>query len=290
MPRRKDESLLEELFDALSLAPIWVGPVLAGFVLILICYGLPRFLPSSGPGQVDVSPLVASLIPVLGYLLAGAILFVWVAAEVRKLVTRGRLDRQTGADSIRALSWPAFEELVCEAYRRKGYVAEVIGSASGDGGVDVHLSRGGETVLVQCKQWKAYKVGVPTIREMLGVVVANGANKGIVVTSGRFTNAAIRFAGSTPQIELIDGDALRVLIATVQKHPMPTPAPAQAKAHAAPPQPGRQPACPTCGSAMVLRTAKRGAQAGSSFYGCSRYPHCKGILPSDLPVAGASGT
>lgn len=36
--------------------------------------------------------------------------------------------------------------------------------------------------------------------------------------------------------------------------------------------------CPRCGALMVLRTAKRGEHAGRQFYGCSRYPKCKGIV------------
>ena len=37
--------------------------------------------------------------------------------------------------------------------------------------------------------------------------------------------------------------------------------------------------CPKCGSSMILRTARRGRNAGGQFYGCSRYPKCKGALP-----------
>jgi hypothetical protein len=36
--------------------------------------------------------------------------------------------------------------------------------------------------------------------------------------------------------------------------------------------------CPRCGAPMVLRTAKRGARAGKQFFGCSNYPHCRGIV------------
>lgn len=39
--------------------------------------------------------------------------------------------------------------------------------------------------------------------------------------------------------------------------------------------------CPKCGSPMILRTAKRGINAGRKFYGCSRYPQCNGTRPSD---------
>lgn len=34
--------------------------------------------------------------------------------------------------------------------------------------------------------------------------------------------------------------------------------------------------CPRCGNAMVKRMAKRGRNAGGYFWGCSRYPRCKG--------------
>ena len=35
--------------------------------------------------------------------------------------------------------------------------------------------------------------------------------------------------------------------------------------------------CPKCGSKLVLRTAKRGDNAGNTFYGCSAFPKCKYI-------------
>ncbi len=38
------------------------------------------------------------------------------------------------------------------------------------------------------------------------------------------------------------------------------------------------PHCPKCGSEMVLRIAKRGDNQGGQFWGCSRYPECRGIL------------
>ena len=36
------------------------------------------------------------------------------------------------------------------------------------------------------------------------------------------------------------------------------------------------PHCPSCNAAMVKRKARRGANAGSEFWGCSRYPGCRG--------------
>jgi restriction system protein len=34
-------------------------------------------------------------------------------------------------------------------------------------------------------------------------------------------------------------------------------------------------ACPKCGAELVLRTARKGANAGKGFYGCSRFPSCR---------------
>jgi len=39
------------------------------------------------------------------------------------------------------------------------------------------------------------------------------------------------------------------------------------------------PKCPQCGSLMALRTAKSGKNAGSQFWGCTKYPDCKGTAP-----------
>lgn len=38
------------------------------------------------------------------------------------------------------------------------------------------------------------------------------------------------------------------------------------------------PRCPKCGSEMILRTAKHGINQGEKFWGCSRYPECRGIV------------
>ena len=37
--------------------------------------------------------------------------------------------------------------------------------------------------------------------------------------------------------------------------------------------------CPRCGKPLILRTAKRGPNAGKQFYGCSGYPACKYTQP-----------
>ena len=46
-------------------------------------------------------------------------------------------------------------------------------------------------------------------------------------------------------------------------------------------------ACPKCGAPMVRRIAKTGFNAGKSFYGCSRYPNCNGII-NEIPKQSTS--
>ena len=38
------------------------------------------------------------------------------------------------------------------------------------------------------------------------------------------------------------------------------------------------PCCPKCDSSMKMRTAKKGFNKGGKFWGCSKYPKCKGTL------------
>lgn len=37
------------------------------------------------------------------------------------------------------------------------------------------------------------------------------------------------------------------------------------------------PSCPKCGALMLRRTAKSGSNAGNNFWGCSKYPACRGV-------------
>ena len=106
-----------------------------------------------------------------------------------------RVGGQRGKNALNGISWREFERLVGEWFRRQGYAVRETGGAA-DGGVDLVLVRESETYLVQCKQWKAIKVGVNIVREILGVMAARGAAGGFLVTSGVFTGDACRFASA----------------------------------------------------------------------------------------------
>ncbi len=36
--------------------------------------------------------------------------------------------------------------------------------------------------------------------------------------------------------------------------------------------------CPTCGSPMVIRESKKGQHKGNKFWGCSKFPRCRGLM------------
>lgn len=41
------------------------------------------------------------------------------------------------------------------------------------------------------------------------------------------------------------------------------------------------PSCPLCSNEMVRRGAKRGTNVGNTFWGCAKYPACKGTLVAE---------
>lgn len=112
------------------------------------------------------------------------------------------------------------------------------------------------------------------VRELYGVMAAKGAAGGFVVTSGTFTDDAMAFADGR-NVTLVDGPRLVGLIKQARASQIARPAtpsmgPPSALSSTA------SPACPVCASEMVERTAKKGVNAGSRFWGCSKYPACKG--------------
>ncbi|MEH6651011.1 MAG: NERD domain-containing protein [Motiliproteus sp.] len=44
-------------------------------------------------------------------------------------------------------------------------------------------------------------------------------------------------------------------------------------------QKAEDPTCPKCSSPMVLREAKKGANKGDKFWGCSNFPKCRSVIP-----------
>jgi restriction system protein len=303
MARRKKTSPLEDILDLLAMLPWWVCVVLAAVSYFLL-HRLAAPIQASdiqGQGGAMVGAMMQKalihglamagqyIVPIL--CLTAAALSAWRRKQRQTLVTD--VAQARNADALDGMSWREFELLVGEAYRMQGYRVTEIGGGGPDGGVDLVLAKSSEKFFVQCKQWKAYKVGVTTVRELYGVMAAKGATGGFVVTSGRFTADAKDFAQGR-NIELIDGPRLFAMIqqarqaqsqpATAQREAPSTTGTSEAHARTAALEPSvavkavSQPECPRCGAAMALRTARQGANAGNAFWGCSTYPKCRGTI------------
>jgi len=267
-PRRRKNSLMDDLYELFLNRSGWlcVPVAIAAFALMDVLFAVIA-------GQNPALKGLAMTGPPLGTIAAILILLAGGKAAVGKIKRRKLYARQTGIDSILSLSWREFELLVGEAFRRQGFQVSETGGGGADGGIDLKLQKGAETTLVQCKNWRSFKVSVKEVRELFGVMVAERAQRAIFVASGSYTREARDFAGGKP-ITLIDGTALLDLVAPVGRT-------VQHVEVAARPQVGgpATPACPVCRTPMEVKTAKRGGNAGSQFWGCPNFPTCRGTRP-----------
>ena len=283
MARKKKSSPLEDMMDLVSLMPWWAGVAIAaiGYV-VLHRIATPVQVTAVQPGQIgnlitqtvftSFASIGQYLVPLVG--LVGAAMSLVRRKQRTTLVADVAQAQSTSA--LDGMSWREFEMLVGEAYRLQGYRVTETGGGGADGGIDLALSKGSEKFLVQCKQWKAYKVGVDVVRELYGVMAAKGATGGFVVTSGRFSEDAKAFANGR-NVQLVDGLKLFAMIKQAKQSLT-----ASAQKSSSNPQVFQtnstiESICPQCGSAMVKRTARKGGNAGSEFWGCSKFPTCKGV-------------
>jgi restriction system protein len=281
MARR--QSVFEDLIDITSRLPWWVGMTLT-LISYLILHGIAEseiktIQGLEGMGENVRNQLFKSLASIGQYLLPfiftlGAILSFFGRLKRHNLLASTNTPKSQSI--IGGISWQDFELLVGEAFRKKGY--KVTETPSGaDGGIDLILTKSGEKTLVQCKHWRSRRVGVKVTRELYGVMVAHGAEYGVVVASGEYTEAAVKFA-STNHIELVNGTRLTDMIRSAQQPTINT----AKKTHADSPSfngaslgAAKKPICPKCNTQMIKRTAKRGDNAGQLFWGCSSFPKCR---------------
>ena len=284
MSRRGRRSPAEDLFDLVALLPWWAGVALAALAyLVLHSIASQQVTHTPVPGQMGgaVSAMAfRSLASVGQYILPLICLFAAIGSAIarhRRRTLIANVSASDAANPLDGMTWREFELLVGEAFRMRGYRVSETGGGGADGGVDLVLRKEHETHLVQCKQWRAARVGVTVVRELYGVITARGAAGGFIVTSGRFSREATEFARGC-NVKLIEGPALMGLIKQAQSARVGAVPEAQApRPVVAPAATDEAPQCPKCGARMVKRMANRGANAGGAFWGCGTYPDCRGI-------------
>ena len=286
---RRSQSTFEDIMDLTAKLPWWLGVTLAVIAYSILHFYVTREVPVTGGtiefGKAATAGLLHTLALFGQYILPFAFLLGALTSVInsfkRKNLYKNTLSSRSD-NPFGDMSWHDFELLIGEHFRQQGYnVEETNGGA--DGGVDLIIKKSGETYLVQCKQWKAFKVGVKIVRELLGVMVGAGATGGYVVTSGQFTQDAVTFANSN-NIILLDGEALRQMMKLQSGRPRnfdknPSISAVNSENSCLRPQSKSQLMCTKCGSPMVIRVAKRGENAGEKFWGCSNYPKCRSTLP-----------
>lgn len=276
MEFREKQGWPKALMGLAARLPWWLGLALAGLAYLGLHHLAQKPVGAPQPGQMGRFVLSAVT---HGLALAGQYLLpLWFGiGALLSAFRRGKAARLHEAvarhpDALGGMSWQEFEILVGEYFRHQGYSVTDNGGGGADGGVDVVLHGSDGSYLVQCKHWRALRVGVQPVRELYGVMAAHGAVGGFVVTSGEFTEDAHRFADGLA-LTLVNGATLRRSIqAQAGRGPAAT-APADRST----------PDCPVCGAAMVLRQARSGANAGKQFWGCSRYAQdrCRGTREVD---------
>ena len=122
-------------------------------------------------------------------------------------------------DSLKSVTPTGFERLVVEFLSKMGYGTGRVVGRSGDQGVDGILNQdklGLEKVFTQAKRHTSGQVGEPEIRNFSGSLVAQGATKGVFITTSSFSPTARQTAESismgTQFIRLIDGRELAALM------------------------------------------------------------------------------
>ena len=176
------------------------------------------------------------------------------------------------APVLEVIEWRRFEALVEALFQQGGFITESQ-SHGADGGVDIRLySRhqpGQPVSLVQCKHWKK-RVGVDKVRELRGVLAAQGVARGQLVCSSGFTPDAVAFAKDNG-VNLLGAEELLRLIRNR------TPEQRQALLDVALEGEYWKPTCASCGVKMVERAPRGG---GRGFWGCANYPKCRNVINS----------
>jgi len=170
---------------------------------------------------------------------------------------------------IRSVDWFQFEKLIGLVYRKLGYEVTRRGGANPDGGIDLIIGKDGQSAAVQCKQWKAARVGVKPVREFLGALTDADIRHGKFITLSGYTNQAMQFA-KRHDIEILTEAELTQMLesADVRFDPEVLDLLHDTRKY-----------CPKCEREMVIRVAEHGPNPGSKFWGCSGYPRCHFTVP-----------
>lgn len=222
----------DDLFDRLLLE---IASRASGRSITIIAVGLYAGIGLALPLLLDWPKSWLVSANVVGTLLAGLLILIWLSLRVQARHRRNLVEWTT---DLRLLDSREFEWLAGEVFRREGWTVEETGRVDGpDGNVDLRLTRGDTRLLVQCKRWTSWPVGVDEVRAFAGTLMREGlpGRSGVFITLSGFTEQA-QAEASRIGMTLVDNRDLYDRVEAVRQ---------------------REP-CLVCGAGMLLDRSPRG--------------------------------
>ena len=173
-------------------------------------------------------------------------------------------------DYLKELDDSEFDKLIVMIFRQRGY--SILEEDSKDG-IDLILKMNGETTYIQYKHWREYEINVAVLEDFDAVMESESIPHGIVITTGLFTQDAIEYSRGK-HLLLINGIDLSQMIEVLATSSNDEEQIEEAEDE----MPELEPLCPICSREMIKRTAKKGKNAGNTFWGCSQFPNCRGVV------------
>lgn len=182
------------LFAVLLRSPWWISIAVAGGIALLCGALLPAHLaPFAAIGALPIA--------VVGCMAAWR---QWQAPSP------ARVEAVLSAAAV--MSWRDFSAALERAWQADGQTVQRLNGQP----ADLRLERGGQTLLVSARRWKASTHGVEPLRELQAAVQAQQATAGAYIAlQGSVSDNARDFARDNGLV-LMEGDALAVLLL---KHP-----------------------------------------------------------------------
>ena len=145
--------------------------------------------------------------------------FIWYfACGMRRLVQKRHRQKKYLTSSlyrIDHMEGHEFEEYLQAHFQKLGYRCRNVGAGGHDYGVDLLVTKNGETTAVQAKRYRE-KVGIKAIQEIASGMRYYKADKALVVTNSFFTKSAVEMAAGCG-VELWNRDDCRRIFGIVGK-------------------------------------------------------------------------
>jgi len=121
----------------------------------------------------------------------------------------GRAPHARARRPVASLSAQELQDRLVEAFRVQGFGVHVRSIESD--GADLLVVRNGERMLVQCRHWRRRQVDTEQLRALCGLIGREKAGGAVLLTRGRLSVEAIRFARDVP-IVVMDEEELEELL------------------------------------------------------------------------------